>query len=272
MSYVEDVAHQISAKLAARLGVPEPPNAWRAFAAQVANETGSGDPSTRGVRNNNPLNLTDAGGSIEWPGQVGRDDVFAIFSSTDAGISASVQNLLAPSYEGVRNAFIFGDPIALTHAIERSPWDAGHYSDRLVSLVPGINQDGTAIGPVGPTGPNDQPPAPGVAESRDCPPGKIWSEQLQMCVTNQIGSIGGWIPPFVPGPGARPGLPTIGGTPGQIASEVGTAVKAATDGIGKSIDDFKNTIGTGARNIAIAGVVIGAIVVLGYGGLKRALD
>src|SRR5436190_19498411 len=101
-AYVTGVAQRISRAIADRLGIPEPANAWRAFYAQVANETATGDPSTRGVRNNNPLNLTDPGGAIGWGGEVGLDDQFAIFASTEAGIAASVQNLLAPSYEGIR--------------------------------------------------------------------------------------------------------------------------------------------------------------------------
>ncbi len=135
--YSTSVAKELSAAIARRLGVDDPPDAWRAFAAQVANETANGDPSTRGVRNNNPLNLTTAGGTITWPGQIGEDGPFAVFASRGAGINAAAANYTAGLYPGVLAAFQVGDPHALAQAIQESPWDAGHYSGTLAMSVDG---------------------------------------------------------------------------------------------------------------------------------------
>lgn len=255
MTYVEDVARQISAKLAERLNIPEPPEAWRAFAAQVRNETAGGDPSTRGVRNNNPLNLTDANGQIAWGGQVASDGPFAVFSSTDAGVDAAVQNLLAPDYERVRNSFRFGDPVALVHSIEASPWDAGHYSNNLASMLP---DSGTYIGG-----------GSSVTGDPECPIGYHWDGQ----------SCASWVPGGIV-PNVPPGktLPTAKSDEinkafsDTIGKAVGDAVNNATGPIGSAISGIGDRALKGTQQLLVAGVIVATIAVLSYAGVRRTVE
>jgi len=228
VGYVTRIARQLSAGLAERLGIPEPAEAWRAFYAQVANETAVGDPSTIGVRNRNPLNLKALGPSVNWYGQVGTDEQgFAIFESEQAGVKAEVQNYLAPNYAGVVEAFKVGDVGSLVSAIERSPWDAGHYGDTLENFLPG----GSA--------------APTVADN-DCPLGQVKT---------------------VFGTCAAPGHNSAG----ELQKDFGVNLNPF-DALGKSIEDFQRTVATGTRQIAVAGVIIGAVVILGYAGVKQIVD
>ncbi len=152
MSWTDDVGRQLAADLSGILGAIPSPDAWRAFAAQVANETAGGDPTTRGVRDNNPLNLRPIPGG--WPGQVGVDadpgGPFAIFATTDAGIAAAARNYAAPSYAGVQDAFSSGaDPATLAAAIEASPWSAGGYGGSLVTALGGYPVPHAAPGALG---------------------------------------------------------------------------------------------------------------------------
>jgi hypothetical protein len=143
-------AHEIADALAARLGIPTPPLAWVPFAAQIANETANGDPSTVGVQNANPLNLTTGHGRYPLPGMIGHGRVggsateqhsdFAAFPDPTAGARAagyfySAEADPAGYYAGVRRAFIGGDPVAIARAIEDSPFATGHYSYNLSPAV-----------------------------------------------------------------------------------------------------------------------------------------
>jgi hypothetical protein len=260
MSYVDDVAHKISAKLAGRLGIPEPPEAWRAFAAQVRNETAGGDPSTRGVRNNNPLNLTDAGGTIAWPGESMSDGPFAVFETLDAGINASVQNLLAPDYERVRNSFRFGDPVALAHSIEASPWDAGHYSNNLASMIPDASD--TYIGG------GSSPTTIG-----DCPTGYA-RNALGICVPSHQPGFNPKSPGVDPITGAGPKAVPGGGGVAGVGSDLNPfdAIGAGFGALGTSINEIGDRVLTGTRQLVIAGVVIAAIAALSVSGVRRTLD
>jgi hypothetical protein len=143
-------AHEAADALAARLGIPTPPLAWIAFAAQIANETNNGDPSTVGVHNANPFNLTTAHGAIHLPGEIGAGEPggdpdewhtdFARFADPSTGAAAagswySPEGDPAGYYAGVRRAFIGGDPVAIARAIEASPFATGHYSYSLAPAV-----------------------------------------------------------------------------------------------------------------------------------------
>lgn len=146
-------AHEAADALALRLGIPTPPLAWLAFAAQISNETANGDPSTIGVHNSNPFNLTTGHGTITLPGEIGAGQPggdaaewhtdFAAFADPSTGAQAagywySPQGDPAGYYAGVRSAFIGGDPVAIAKAIEASPFATGHYS---YSLAPAVQQE-----------------------------------------------------------------------------------------------------------------------------------
>lgn len=105
------------------------------FAMQAAIEDGHG--TSVGAQNNNPLNLSDAGGSITWPGQTGRYfDRFAAFDTLQSGCRACALNYYnGAGYENVRKAFIADDWRALADAIQASPWDEGHYGGTLTAKV-----------------------------------------------------------------------------------------------------------------------------------------
>jgi hypothetical protein len=143
-------AKETADALAARLGIPTPPLAWVAFAAQIANETANGDPSTVGVQNANPLNLTTGGGRYPLPGMLGAGEPggsptewhsdFAAFPDATTGARAagffySAEGDPAGYYAGVRRAFIGGDPVAIARAIEESPFAGGHYAYNLAPVV-----------------------------------------------------------------------------------------------------------------------------------------
>lgn len=66
-----------------------------AFAAQArSHKVTRMDPRTRGIRNNNPMNLRYVP-SIEWDGQIGGDgDGYAVFETPFYGIRAGVKNLV----------------------------------------------------------------------------------------------------------------------------------------------------------------------------------
>lgn len=51
--------------------------------------------AARGIRNNNPLNLTTLGNGRSWDGQTGADGRFATFASPEAGLAAADKNLRA---------------------------------------------------------------------------------------------------------------------------------------------------------------------------------
>ena len=142
-------AHEAADALAARLGIATPPLAWLAFAAQISNETANGDPSTIGVHNSNPLNLTTGGGRYPLPGQIGAGEPggnaaewhsdFARFpdpltGARAAGFFYSAEGDPAGYYAGVRRSFLGGDPVAIARAIEESPFATGHYSYNLAPV------------------------------------------------------------------------------------------------------------------------------------------
>jgi F0F1-type ATP synthase membrane subunit c/vacuolar-type H+-ATPase subunit K len=146
-------AREAADALAARLGISTPPLAWIAFAAQISNETNNGDPSTIGVHNANPFNLTTAHGTLHLPGEIGAGEPggsadewhtdFARFADPATGARAagewySAEGDPAGYYAGVRRAFIGGDPVAIARAIEASPFATGHYS---YSLAPAVARD-----------------------------------------------------------------------------------------------------------------------------------
>jgi hypothetical protein len=143
--YSDAAGIRLSRALATRTGTVAPPEAWRAFAAQAANETANGDPNSRGVRNNNPFNLRPISASQggPWPGQVGVDNApggpFSVFQSTSAGIDAAATNYMSPSYANVVSTFQFGDPYALAKSIEASPWAAGGYGGALSQSIAGFS-------------------------------------------------------------------------------------------------------------------------------------
>ena len=74
----------------------------------------------RGLRNNNPLNLTPLPGKGSWAGQVGTDGDFAKFSTMQAGLAAADRNLLAKgTLHGLTTLNgIIADP--------RNGWDPGN--------------------------------------------------------------------------------------------------------------------------------------------------
>ncbi len=149
--YVTDRAHEAADELAMRLGIPTPPLAWLAFAAQISNETRNGDPNTVGVLNANPFNITTGGGRFTYPGQITGEAVsggsivehhsdFALFGSPSSGARAggyfySAEADPAGFYAKVRQAFVGGDPVAISRAIEQSPFATGHYSYALTPVV-----------------------------------------------------------------------------------------------------------------------------------------
>jgi hypothetical protein len=51
----------------------------------------------RGIRNNNPLNVTTLGGGQKWDGQTGADGKYATFATPEAGLIAADKNLQAYS-------------------------------------------------------------------------------------------------------------------------------------------------------------------------------
>lgn len=151
-------AHEAADALAARLGIATPPLAWLAFATQISNETRNGDPSTVGVQNANPFNLTTGGGRYPLPGQIGAGSPggsstewhtdFAAFPDPTTGAAAagyfySPEGDPAGYYAGVRSAFIGGDPVAIAKAIEASPFAGGHYSYNLAPAV--ARESGLAV-------------------------------------------------------------------------------------------------------------------------------
>lgn len=178
--WVIDQAKIAAADLSQRLGIPTPPLAWLAFAAQISNETRNGDPSTIGVQNANPFNLTTGGGRFLLPGQIGSGQPggsstewhtdFAAFPDPATGAHAagyfySAEGDPAGYYAGVRSAFIGGDPIAIAKAIEASPFAGGHYSYNLAPAVAaeeGLAQNIDAA-------PYVPPPAPSGAMSSPVP-------------------------------------------------------------------------------------------------------
>lgn len=52
-------------------------------------------PQPRGVRNNNPVNVTNLGGDQKWAGQTGSDGAYATFATPEAGMAAADKNLQA---------------------------------------------------------------------------------------------------------------------------------------------------------------------------------
>ena len=238
VAYVTSVARKISAQLATRLGIPEPPDAWRAFYAQVANETAYGDPSTRGVRDNNPLNLTDAGGTIAWPGEVGRDAPFAVFGSIDQGITAEVSNYLTPAYVGVQAAFRSGDTGALVSAIEQSPWDAGHYGGALENYLPS---------------------APGVAADHEAGGVNLTRIGRPGSGGNTTGSAGASDAASAAGRGAADFNPF-------------DAIGSGFAHLGDAIGQATSNVMTGVRHFTVAAVVVGAVAALSVAGVRRTLS
>lgn len=168
-------AHEAADSLASRMGIVTPPLAWLAFAAQISNETANGDPSTIGVQNANPFNLTTGGGRYPLPGQIGAGSPggdstewhsdFAAFPDPSTGAAAagyfySAEGDPAGYYAGVRSSFLGGDPIAIAKAIEASPFAGGHYSYNLAPAV--AQEEGLAVNiDAAPYAPPDVAPAPG---------------------------------------------------------------------------------------------------------------
>lgn len=138
----ENAGRLIAQALATLLGVPVPPSAWIAFAVQAERECAGG--TSVGARNNDPLNLTTANGTITWSGQTGTygggdatewHGDFAAFGSLVAGCWACASNYDGGSYGNVLDAFRAGDPVAIATAIQQSPWDSGHYGGTLADEV-----------------------------------------------------------------------------------------------------------------------------------------
>jgi hypothetical protein len=71
----------------------QPPQAQPASAPAPTQASGGAQP--RGVRNNNPLNVTTLGGGQNWNGQTGADGHYAVFDSPEAGFAAADKNLTA---------------------------------------------------------------------------------------------------------------------------------------------------------------------------------
>ena len=134
-----DAGQRIADHLAQLMGIPRRPYQIAVvFAVQAQIEDAGGDTGqSSGALHNNPLNLSDAGGTITWPGQIGRYfDRFASFDTLDNGALACAMNYLnGAEYGEVRNAFQGNDPFLLASAIQNSPWDEGHYNYSLVSAV-----------------------------------------------------------------------------------------------------------------------------------------
>jgi hypothetical protein len=151
-SYCIDAGHLIADALATLIGVAKAPSDnWIAFAVQCSIETANG--TSTGADKFNPLNLTTAGGTIVWPGQTGTwgggdtsewHEDFAAFGSLQAGAWACAANYAnGEAYGEVRWAFLGGNPIAIAKAIEDSPWDTGHYQQRLDEAVQEQLEEGT---------------------------------------------------------------------------------------------------------------------------------
>lgn len=135
----EDAGKAIAYSIAFYLGVP-PPNYETVivFAVQAHHEDAGGDTSrSQGALYNNPLNLTDANGTITWPGQTGRYlDNFAKFDTLDAGAKACALNYVnGLAYAKVIEAFKRNDWLEMARQIQDSPWDADHYGGNLVNEV-----------------------------------------------------------------------------------------------------------------------------------------
>lgn len=135
----EDAGKLIAYSIGALLGLP--PAHYETvivFAVQAHHEDAGGDASrSQGALYNNPLNLTDANGTITWPGQVGRYlDQFAIFTTLQDGAKACAMNYVnGMAYAAVIDAFKANDYLRMAQAIQDSPWDAGHYGGNLVNEV-----------------------------------------------------------------------------------------------------------------------------------------
>ena len=87
---------------------------------QAASSAPADGAVSRGLRNNNPLNLTPLPGKGSWAGQVGTDGDFAKFSTMQAGLAAADRNLLAKgTLHGLTTLNgIIADP--------RNGWDPGN--------------------------------------------------------------------------------------------------------------------------------------------------
>lgn len=72
----------------------------------------------------NPLNIRYYGTN----GQTGKIGGFGTYASTTAGLDAAARLVNGGAYySGIRAAIKSGNPAAQAHAIELSPWAAGHY-------------------------------------------------------------------------------------------------------------------------------------------------
>lgn len=110
---------------------PAPPAA--APAPQMSSAPASGSP--RGLRNNNPLNITGQG----WNGQTGSDGKFAQFGSIDDGIRAADKNLAAyGSRHGINT---------LSGVISR--WAPASDNNNVQAYVQTVAHD-TGLDPTGP--------------------------------------------------------------------------------------------------------------------------
>jgi len=112
------------------MGIPESDKAWLAFAAQAEIEDAGG--TSYGAQHNNPLNILPS--NPPWNGQTGTGPAgFANFDTLDHGVEACAYTYNhqgdGQTYAMVKAMYLTNDPVAIASAIERSPWDAGHYGD-----------------------------------------------------------------------------------------------------------------------------------------------
>lgn len=176
-------AYDIASTFLRALGAPDTAGMRRAVAIWLKFESGGT------VTGNNPWNLHSGApctqakgfcaGQGSLPGQIGNryagpgDRNVAVFSTMDAGVKASANNLLrlAPSYGYGRviSQARAGNPIGFLSALQASSWSAGHYSySKLVNAFKGglsynytINVRPVGGGSVGPPNPDAVPsPAP----------------------------------------------------------------------------------------------------------------
>jgi len=154
------------------LGAPTTPGMVRAVQAWLRAEGST-------IIGNNPWNLHSGapchsashycpnnGGNL--PGQIGNryagkgDQNVAVFSSLDAGATASAKNLLShgndwTGYGRVVTAARSGDPTAFLNALARSAWSSGRYkidpkkpaggsNNRLIALFNGTSALGVGVG------------------------------------------------------------------------------------------------------------------------------
>lgn len=134
-----DAGKEIAYSIASLLNLAPPPyEIVIVFAVQAHHEDAGGDTSrSQGALYNNPLNLSDANGTITWPGQTGRYlDAFAKFDSLHDGARACAMNYVnGQAYANVIGMYEQNDYLGMALAIQNSPWDAGHYGANLVHEV-----------------------------------------------------------------------------------------------------------------------------------------